>query len=109
MTNEEFALLPLDQKWAHISDTMLHIQHMEVMYGLRRRFNPHHPDKHVEEEKIRMRMIQHEKWSYIKDLYAAHRDELANTLGSKPYEQCKDILEKIFTIEVDDALRNITK
>lgn len=121
MTEETFAEIPIEGKWAHLKKTMDYIVNMDRQYtstntifDLRRRFNPHHTDEMVNEEKERLkeqqrnlRVDQYQRWSHVKNLYAAHRDELANTLGNVEYEECKSIIERIFTAELDDALRNV--
>lgn len=121
MTEEEFSALPTLGKWVHIQKTMDYIIKMDAQYegikrgfDLRRRLNPHHPPEDVakETESIRteqcnLRLDQYQRWSHIKNLYAAHRDELVNTFGDSGYEECKSILERIFTMELDDALRNV--
>jgi hypothetical protein len=107
MSEEEFAKLTLQAKWNHVRETMSYIQSMENMYDLRSRLNPHHPEKDKKYERLRMRTDQYQRWMHIKCLYAANRDEMANTLDSKEFNSCKEILEKIFTMELDNALRDI--
>lgn len=121
MTEEEFAKLPLSGKWSHLSSTMDYIVNMDksynssnVAFALRRRYNPHHSEDQVEHEKAvlreqqrNLRIDQYQRWAHVKALYSAHRDELANTLDNDKYAEHKNIMEKIFTLEVDDALRTI--
>jgi hypothetical protein len=123
MTREEFATMSLPGKWNHIHATMDYIIKMDgqysqlaSMHSLRRRYNPHHSKEDVsyEAEKVKeqqrnLRVDQYQRWAHIKDLYAEHRDELSNTLDSNEYAECKNILERIFTMEVDDALKEITE
>ena len=107
MTEEAFAELDLTKKWFHIKTTMDYIQKMDTAYSLRSRLNPHHSDKDKKEEQRNLRVDQYQRWAHIKNLYATHRDDLTDTLGVSHYEECKSILERIFTMELDDALREI--
>jgi hypothetical protein len=107
VTETEFAILPLPDKWAHIKKTMDYIVTMDSAYSMRTRLNPHHPEKDKKLEERNLRLDQYQRWSHIKALYSVHRDELSNTLGDTEYEESKSILERIFTAEVDDALRDI--
>ena len=121
MTEEEFSALSLPDKWAHIHKTMDYIVQTDSkysstknMFDMRKRYNPHHPAAQVEEEtrlfkeqQRNLRIDQHQRWSHIKALYSINRDELSDTLGIKDYEESKRIMERIFTLEVDDALRDI--
>ena len=125
MTEEEFTLLSIENKWEHLKRTMDYIVKMDSQYTgrntafeLRRRYNPHHPAEQVKEETRlfkqeqkellrNLRMDQYQRWAHVKSLYSTSRDELANTLGNSEYEECKSIMERIFTMEVDDALRDI--
>ena len=107
MTSEQFAPLDLPEKWEHIRATMSYIQQIDEAYNMRRRLNPHHSKNDVKLEERNLRLDQYQRWSHIKDLYAAHRDELNDTLGDENYQDCKSILERIFTLELDDALRDI--
>lgn len=121
MTEEEFSAIPIEGKWAHLKKTMDYIVKIDAAYNnntrafdLRRRLNPHHPEEDVAEEKSRfakeqrnLRVDQYQRWAHIKNLYAAHRDELSNTLSNPEYEEAKSIFERIFTMELDDALRDV--
>lgn len=80
---------------------------MDSAYSMRTRLNPHHPKKDKKQEERNLRLDQYQRWSHIKNLYAAHRDEMVNTLDIPQYEECKNILERIFTMELDDALRDV--
>lgn len=102
---EKFALYKTEEKWDSICTRMRVIQQEETNFSLRRRLNPQHADKVVREETRRFRTIQYQKWCEVKDLYAEHRDEMANTCNNARYAECKDILERIFTMELDEALR----
>lgn len=107
MSEEDFAKLDTYTKWNHIKATMDYIQQMDTHYGLRERLNPHHPKEQRAQEKRSMRLDQYQRWSHIKGLYAINRDELNSTLGNEKFEECKEILERIFTTELDDALREV--
>jgi hypothetical protein len=107
MNEEEFTSLSLPAKWDHLKKTMDYIVQMDSAYSMRRRLNPHHPEKDKKQEERNLRLDQYQRWAHIKALYSVHRDELANTLENEEYAKCKSIFEKIFTQEVDDALRNI--
>lgn len=107
MTLEEFALLDTPRKWEHIATVMDYITDMDRGYSLRVRVNPHHPEEQRKEEAKRVRLDQYQRWTHLKDLYASHRDELANTLETERYQSAKSILERIFTAELDDALRDV--
>lgn len=107
MSDEEFAELSLERKWSHIHTVMTYIQNMENVYEMRRRLNPHHPKKTVKEESRNLRVDQYQRYSHIKDLYAQHRDEMVNTLESKVFAEAKNILEQVFTMELDDALHTV--
>ena len=106
MTEEEFAQLTTSHKWSHIKETMDYISVMDNAYSMRRRLNPHHPPKQSSQETRNLRTEQYQRWLHIKNLYAGHRDELANTLENTDFEKCKSILERIFTEELDDVLRS---
>jgi hypothetical protein len=82
------------------------IQQADTAYSMRRRLNPHHPPEQMRDEAIAFRTSQWAKWSDLKDLYAENRDEMSNTLENKSFIECKSIFEKIFTVELDDALRS---
>jgi hypothetical protein len=119
MTEEEFGLLTLAEKWEHVTSVMDYIIKTDQSYvtaqkgfDMRRRLNPHHPKSQVkqetklfDQEQRNLRIDQYQRWAHIKNLYAAHRDEMANTLEVEKYAEYKTILEKIFTMELDDALR----
>ena len=107
MSEEEFAQLPLIEKWMHLRDTMGYIVKMDTTYGLRTRLNSHHPKKQQKQEQRNLRVDQYQRWLHVKNLYAGHRDELANTFEDPKFEECKSILERIFTMELDDALRDV--
>lgn len=121
MTEAEFALIPLVGKWAYIKRTMDEIHQLDVShehkdnsYKLRRRYNPNHSEamvkleeKQLKHEQRAIRIEQNAKWQWVKTLYAVNRDELADTLGDDGYAECHSIMERIFTNEVDDALRKI--
>jgi len=103
--SKEFASYSTEEKWDSIHTRMRVIAQEETAYSLRRRLNPHHPLVQQRAEAKAFRHQQWEKWCEIKDLYAEHRDELANTQGRSQYTECRDILERIFTNELDEALR----
>jgi hypothetical protein len=107
MSEDDFAKLDTVGKWQHLSTTMDYIVSMDNTYSLRRRYNPHHPADQVKEEKRNLRTDQYQRWAHLKNLYAAHRDELANTLDSDKFAECKRIIEGVFTLEFDDALRDV--
>jgi hypothetical protein len=121
MSEEEFSQLSLESKWKHMASIMDYILTMDKTYesnkavfSLRRRFNPHHPEKDVayetdafKKQQRNLRIDQYQRWAHVKNLYSAHRDEMANTLETDKYSEYKSILEKVFTMEVDDALRDI--
>ncbi len=107
MTEEEFTALSIDKKWLHLKVTMDYITRMDSNYSLRRRMNPHHPKEQQIQEQRSLRVDQYQRWAHLKNLYGAHRNELSDTLGSSEFEECKSIIERIFTVEVDDALRDI--
>lgn len=106
MDEQEFAALGPVAKWSHLKTTMDYIVQMDSIYSLRNRLNPHHPKKQQEQEQRSVRIDQAQRWAHVKNLYAEHRDELSNTLESPAFEECKSIIERIFTTELDDALRN---
>jgi hypothetical protein len=107
MTEQEFAALSPISKWNHLKTTMDFIMKMDAKYELRRRYNTHHSDEQVKEERRSLRTDQYQRWAHIKALYATNRDELNNTLGNPEFEEAKSIFEKVFTEEVDTALRGI--
>jgi len=102
---EDFSKYSTEEKWDSINTSMRVLQQEETAFELRRRLNTHHHPKQIQEETRRFRMDQWIKWCEVKDLYAEHRDELADTLGDESYQTCRSILERIFTNELDDALR----
>lgn len=93
--------------WAKISNLMSDIQSMDNSHAMRRRFNPHHPIEQRRAEVKAVRMKQYELWQQAKDLYGEHRDELVDTLESDRYKSCQEILERIFTQDLDDALKEV--
>lgn len=105
MTSEAFAAKNTVGKWEWIHQSMAAIASAESAFSMRRRLNPHHPLEQAREETRAFRLEQYQKWCEIKDLYAQHRDEMANTFESVNYQRCKNILERIFTDELDEALR----
>lgn len=121
MTEEEFSKLPLVDKWTHVAAVMDYILKMEqnytltsTGYNMRRRLNPHHSkedvakeDKAVKEQQRNLRTDQYQRWSHIKGLYAVHRDEMVDTLDNSRFAEYKNILENVFTLEFDDALRDV--
>ena len=107
MTEEEFSALSTYLKWQHLSTTMQYIVNMDSAYSMRVRLNPHHPDKDKKQEQRDMRVEQYQRWQHVKALYSMHRDELANTLENEEFAENKSIFERIFSNEVDDALRSI--
>jgi len=107
MTEDDFAKLSLEKKWEHLTSTMNYIVKMDSAYEMRRRLNPHHPEEHKKEETRNFRINQYQMWSNVKDLYAAHRDEMINTMSNEEYEKSKNILERIFTMELDAALHDV--
>lgn len=109
MTSEEFAMLNTYNKWLHIHGVMSYIQNMDKAYEMRRRLNPHHSDSDKKLEERNLRTDQYQRWSHVKDLYATHRDELENTQDDPRFQECKSIIERIFTLELDDALRDVLK
>lgn len=106
MTEEQFALFSTAEKWEHLKQTMNYITSVDNIYSIRRRLNPHHLKEDQKKEQRNLRSEQYQRWSHVKNLYAEHRDELANTLENPDYEKCKSIFERIFTTELDDALRS---
>jgi hypothetical protein len=109
MNEEEFATKDTLQKWQHITQVMNYIIDMDKMVEIRMRYNTNHPEKQRKEEQRNMRIDQYQRWAHIKNLYATHRDELSNTLDNEKFAEFKSILERIFTMEVDDALREIVE
>lgn len=107
MTLEEFSILDTQFKWIHIKQVMDYISQMDVHYNLRKRYNAHHEEIQRKQEERNLRLDQVQRWGHIKDLYAAHRDELNNTLDNQEFQECKSIIERVFTLELDDALRNV--
>lgn len=107
MTLEEFSILSTELKWIHISQVMAYIAQMDSAYSLRRRYNHHHSEKDKKQEERNLRIDQVQRWGHIKDLYAVHRDELNDTLGNEDFQKCKSIIERVFTLELDDALRDV--
>src|ERR1035437_5205700 len=107
MTLEEFNKLPVNEKWSHIRREMDRIQYMEKYQDLRMRFIMNHLEKHRQEELRSMRLAQYQAFTEVKALYSENRDELANTVDMPIYEECKSVLERVFTNEVDEALREI--
>lgn len=107
MTSEEFNKLTLEAKWIHVESVMKYIQQMDSLYSMRRRLNPHHSKEDIKLEDRNVRIEQYQRWSHVKDLYATHRDELANTLDNERFQECKSIMERIFTLELDEALKDI--
>ena len=107
MTEEDFAKMTLLDKWIHIADVMSYIQSMDKYVSLRMRYNTNHPEVQRKQEERRVRTDQYDRWRHIKDLYAAHRDELANTFDNERYQECRSILEKVFVSELDDAIREV--
>jgi len=103
---DNFALYKTEEKWDSICTRMRNIQQAETAFSMRRRVNPHHSKEQVRQETRAFRVEQYIKWCEVKDLYAEHRDEMAsNTCNNARYVECKDILERIFTMELDEALR----
>ena len=74
---------------------------------MRRRLNPHHPEKDVRQETRALRQEQYVRWQQIKQLYVAHRDELSNTFEEPTYVECKNILERILVQDFDRELREV--
>lgn len=101
----DFASYKTEEKWDSLATRMRNIQQAETAYSLRRRLNPHHPPADARKEAHAFRTEQYKLWCEVKDLYAEHRDELANTCDRSQYKECRDILERIFTNELDEALR----
>jgi hypothetical protein len=79
MSETDFAGFDTLEKWCHLSRLI-----------------------HMKKYRNDVESIGH--WDNIKELYAAHRDELANTYG---WAEHKALLEGIFTDEIDQALRAI--
>jgi hypothetical protein len=121
MDEEQFAKLSLAEKWAHLTQVMGYIIAMDHTYNgasttfsMRRRLNPHHPkedvtkeEKAFKEQQRNLRIDQYQRWAHVQSLYAAHRDEMVNTLENDKYAEYKNILENVFTMELDDALREV--
>ena len=80
---------------------------MDSAYSVRACLKVRLPEKDKKREERNLRLDQYQRWSHVKALYCIHRDELADTLGNEDYTECKNIMEKMFTLEVDDALRDI--
>ncbi len=108
-SDEVFTTLHVHAKWKIICAEMDYIAKAEEMFQLRRRLNPHHPIDDVRRETASFRVMQYDRWCKVKDLYAQCRDELADTCGDPKFEECKSLLERIFTDELDVALREVTK
>lgn len=106
MTLSEFAILSTLEKWMHIQSVMDYIHNMEKRYELRTRY-ANYPSSDSKHEQRVFRVDQYQRWLHVKDLYASHRDELSNTLDNEKFQECKSILERIFTEELDDALRDM--
>jgi len=104
-TLEEFKTMSLLSKWHYISTEMHNISSMDFVVSMRARMNPHHPKEDTEQEKRAARLDQYTRWVAIKDLYVEFRDELANTLDTQDFSECKSILERILTKDFDDELR----
>lgn len=93
------------EKWDSIHTCINNLLRAEDAFSLRRRVNPHHKKEQVREETRLFRTEQYAKWSEVKELYVEFRDELSNTFGDKRFVECRNILERIFTVELDEALR----
>jgi hypothetical protein len=106
MTSEQFAALKTSSKWKYITSEMDDIQSAETAFSLRRRFNPHHPADVVRKETTEFRLAQWARWCAVKDLYAEHRDEMSKTDEISRFINAKELLERIFTQELDEALRS---
>ena len=107
MSEEEFATLDTQSKWYHIEQTMLYIMSMDKAVEHKMGTNAYGMDQKKRDQIRSMRLDQYQRWSHVKNLYAVHRDELVNTLENTRFEECKSILERIFTNELDDALRDV--
>lgn len=105
MKSIEFKQLPLEAKWIVINKIMSDIASNDAMFSMRRRLNPHHSKKQSELETKTFRISQLAAWNNVKELYAEFRDELVDTRNNDEYIKCKEILERIFTQDLDDALR----
>jgi hypothetical protein len=64
-------------------------------------------DKERSAETRKIRVEQLTRWEHIRSLYATHRDELNDTFNNPAFNDCKAILERVFTNELDDALREV--
>ena len=100
MTEEEFAVKPLRDKWEHIVSIIDYVLAMDKFVGTK--------IASKDKERVRnLRKDQYDRWSHVKQLYASHRDEMVDTMGDEKYIRYQAILERVFTLEVDDALGDI--
>ena len=104
-TDGWFAILSTWDKWDHVAKEMNKISNEDAAFSMRRRLGPHHTTEQTRQETKLFRIGQYARWCIVKDLYAEYRDEMANTNGVPAHETCKNILEKIFTADLDQALR----
>jgi hypothetical protein len=107
MTLDEFNKLTLSQKWLHVKLIMDYILGVENLFTAERVLTPHHLPSQAVEERRRLRLEQYQRWEHVKTLYSVNRDEMVDTLDIDEYSSCKDILERVINMEVDDALRGI--
>jgi len=105
--SKDFAKKPVTEKWEYVHRAMNAISRRETAFSLRRRVNPHHTEEQVEYEKKALLMQQYGELCEIKALYSEFRDDMANTCENEGYTQDKNILERLFTQDVDKALHDI--
>lgn len=98
MTENQFKELSLNHKWHHLYTLMSWIVYTE---------------KSVIPENIENKeywiSTRVERWTHVKNLYAANRDELTDTLNDANYEKIRRILEDAFTVELDLELKKILR
>ena len=97
MTEEQFKLLPTREKWLHVEKCLNYIKMLDSM--LRPTASK---DIAIDWP---MRKDQYERWTHVKNLYALNRDEMSNTLEEDRFSFCKNVLEQVFTYELDEAIR----
>jgi hypothetical protein len=95
------------EKWVYLAAGMQGIQDSDGTFALRRRLNPHHPIENQRQEARAHVISQMGRLNDLKDLYASARDELANTCDNDMFVQWRNILERLFTMDVDAALHKI--
>jgi hypothetical protein len=113
MDEADFAKLDLAGKWTHVGIIMNYITTMDQQYD---RLQPSAGvseaytkllDKEDKHRQRNIRIDQAQRLAHVKNLYAANRDEMVNTLDNEKWAEYKSILEQVFTAELDDALRDV--